>query len=137
MSTKRPSKIVPRPGDVAPSRRDAKGLAGNFRDRDLLDLAHDINECTLQLPGVCTGYSPHGCEPAHSNFSIHGKGARIKAHDNFHAASCHACHAELDQGRRFTYEQKMEYFVRAHERTMLEYFRRGWVGVTAEGRRVK
>lgn len=126
-ATARPSKIVPRPGVGQPDPRAAQD--GNFRDRSLLDLAHHIHECQLQLPGVCTGYSVEGCEPAHSNNAVHGKGARIKAHDCWHAAACHACHAEIDQGHRFTKEEKVDFMAAGIRRTLLEYFRRGWVGV--------
>ncbi len=64
-----------------------------YRDRKLLDLAHQVTECQLQLPGVCQGHSAHGCEPAHSNQQRHGKGMGHKAEDIFHVAACHACHA--------------------------------------------
>lgn len=103
----------------------------NYRDRKLLDLAHRVNECQLRLPEVCTGYSPDGCEPAHSNQSRHGKGMSIKADDNFHAAACHACHAELDQGRRFSRSEKMDFWQAGHDRTMALYWRNGWLKVAA------
>lgn len=103
----------------------------NFRDRKLLDLAHRVNECQLRLPEVCTGYSPHGCEPAHSNSQRHGKGMSIKADDCFHVAACHACHAELDQGRRFTREEKAEFWQAGYDRTMALYWRNGWLKVAA------
>lgn len=70
-----------------------------FRSRKVLDLAHQVNDCQLQIPGVCIGFSLEGCEPAHSNQSRHGKGAGQKADDNRHVAACHPCHVELDQGR--------------------------------------
>ena len=35
---------------------------------------------------------------AHSNEGIHGKGRGIKASDEFVAALCFTCHANLDQG---------------------------------------
>ena len=101
------------------------------RDRAFLDLAHRVHECQLRLPGVCRGYSTEGCEPAHSNQLRHGKGRGIKADDFRHAASCHACHAELDQGRRFSREEKRELWQEGWERTMELYFRAGWVRVTA------
>jgi hypothetical protein len=109
---------------------DLQGLEVNHRDRNLLDLAHRVNECTLQLPGVCEGYSAHGCEPAHANSSRYGKGMSLKAHDCFHAAACHSCHAELDQGRKFDQETKLDYWQRGFERTMLLYFRNDWVKVS-------
>lgn len=101
------------------------------RDRALLDLAHRVHECQLRLPGVCQGHSAHGCEPAHSNQQRHGKGMGIKADDLFHAAACHACHVELDQGRRFSKEEKREFWQAGWERTMATYWRAGWIGVVA------
>lgn len=99
------------------------------RDRKLLDLAHELEDCLLQLPGVCQGVALGGCEPAHSNQQIHGRGASHKAHDVFHVAACHACHAELDQGNKFIRAEKDWFWQRGFERTILEYFRRGWLGV--------
>lgn len=137
-STARPSKIVPRPGDVSPRASDVKACAAtNHRDRGLLDLAHGLHECQMQLPGVCVGYELAGCEPAHSNSGRHGKGRSLKAHDCFHAAACHACHSEFDQGHRFSKEEKAEFMQRAIERTALEYWKRGWVAVTEKGRKHK
>ncbi len=102
-----------------------------YRDRKLLDLAHQVTECQLQLPGVCQGHSAHGCEPAHSNQQRHGKGMSHKAEDIFHVAACHACHAELDQGRRFTKEQKRDFWQDGWERTITIYFKNGWLKVAA------
>ena len=102
-----------------------------FRSRPLLDLAHRVQECQLRLPGVCQGHSEHGCEPAHSNQQRHGKGMGYKADDFYHAAACHACHAELDQGRRFTKSDKREFWQAGWERTMALYFKNGWLRVVA------
>ena len=104
-----------------------------YRNSALLDLAHQIQECQLQLPEVCEGFSEHGCEPAHANNwrSVFGKGGARKAHDCFFAAACHPCHAELDQGRRFDADEKFEYWSRGHDRTLLELFRRGLLKVAA------
>lgn len=99
----------------------------NYRNRSLLDLAHDLHDCTAQIEGVCQGYSPDGLEPAHSNQSRHGKGMSIKAHDCFHAAICHSCHVEIDQGHKLSREERAEVWQKAHERTILEYFNRGWL----------
>lgn len=100
-----------------------------YRNRKLLDLAHDVNECQLQIPGVCEGYSAHGCEPAHANnwLPVFGKGAARKAHDCFAVPSCHRCHGELDQGKRLTAEEKQFYWTVGFFRTVLLYFRNGWI----------
>ncbi|MRR49354.1 MAG: DUF1364 family protein [Rhodocyclaceae bacterium] len=102
-----------------------------FRSRSLLDLAHRVTECQVRIPGVCAGHSDHGCEPAHSNQQRHGKGMGHKAADCFHAAACHACHAELDQGSRLTKEERRDYWQAAHERTLQLYFENGWLKVAA------
>lgn len=98
----------------------------NYRNRDLLDLAYQI-PCTINLP-CCEGGMG---EPAHSNQSRHGKGGSIKAHDCFFASGCRACHRELDQGKTMSREEKFDVWQRAYERTMLELWRRGLIGVTA------
>ena len=100
-----------------------------YRNRKLLDLAHRVNECQLQLDGICEGYSPDGCEPAHSNWLIHGKGGSTKADDVYHCAACHSCHFQLDQGTIFNKAEKLEYWRRGFERTMLLYFANGWLSV--------
>lgn len=98
----------------------------NYRDRALLDLAYEL-DCTLQLP-CCEGGRG---EPCHSNQSRHGKGGALKAHDCFFASGCRACHRELDQGKTMTREEKSEAWQRAHERTVLELWRRGLIRVAA------
>lgn len=93
----------------------------NYRNRKLLDLAHKLS---------CQCCGKHGgSEPAHSNQSCHGKGMSIKAHDVFFAALCHDCHRELDQGKSMTFEEKCDMWQRAHDKTLLEIFRLGWVVV--------
>jgi hypothetical protein len=93
----------------------------NYRNRKLLDLAH-------QLPCQCCGRG-EASEPAHSNFHQHGKGMSIKAHDVFFAALCHDCHRELDQGKSMTFDKRFDMWQRAHDKTLLEIFRRGLVRV--------
>lgn len=74
-----------------------------------------------------------GCEDgsvvmAHSNFAIHGKAKGMKAHDCFTAALCQGCHTWLDSGSESVFylgiwqptrEDKLEFFRRAMEATML------------------
>jgi len=102
-------------------------MHSNYRDRNLLDLAYQL-ECTFQIDGICEG-GPG--EPAHSNQSRHGKGGALKAHDCFFASGCRSCHRELDQGRRFTREEKADIWQRAHERTMLQLWQLGLIRVAA------
>lgn len=66
----------------------------NFRSRALLDLCYEF-DCLLRVDGVCTGGVG---EPCHANWSRHGKGMSIKAHDCYAVPGCRACHNWLDQG---------------------------------------
>lgn len=102
-------------------------MHSNYRDRALLDAVYQV-ECTLQIENCCEGGFG---EPAHSNQSRHGKGGALKAHDCFVAAGCRACHRELDQGRRFSREEKAEIWQRGHERTMLALWQMGAIQVAA------
>lgn len=51
---------------------------------------------------------------AHSNFSMHGKGRSIKAHDIFGAYLCHKCHTLYDSG-----VMPSEIFFRAMSKTQV------------------
>ena len=54
---------------------------------------------------------------AHSNSGAHGKGRGIKASDEFVAALCFTCHANLDQGTG-TKEDKSQMWHNAHLKTI-------------------
>lgn len=106
----------------------------NTRARSLLDLAHDLHECTS-----CGKYVPHGLNPCHENGIVAGKGQSIKGNDNRHFAGCNECHDFYD-GRTHkdpagffsaTKESRAELFNRAHKRTFDEYWRNGWLKVCA------
>jgi hypothetical protein len=56
-------------------------------------------------------------QASHSNQSKHGKGRSIKASDEFTAALCQPCHAEIDQGRTLTQTQRESMWNLAFERT--------------------
>ncbi len=99
----------------------------NYRNRKLLDLAHGLNTCLFQIPGVCIGYSVEGLEPAHSNSIKHGKGAGIKAHDYYFVASCRNCHMAYDSGSQFSKLEKQELFLSGWERTISAYFELGLI----------
>lgn len=103
-------------------KHDAYEKRKPFRSRKVLDLAHKVNECQVQIPGVCIGYSVEGCEPAHSNQSKHGKGAGQKADDNRHVAACHACHVVIDQGA-IPREEKIRLWDAAFVRTRAIYIK--------------
>ena len=53
---------------------------------------------------------------AHSNEGIHGKGRGIKASDEFIAALCFTCHANIDQGR-MSKEDRTQIWHNAHIKT--------------------
>ncbi len=104
----------------------------NFRSRSLLDCAHSIHACMN-----CAEYVESGCEPAHSNQQIHGKGQSIKASDCYFAALCHRCHAWLDSGMspdptgRYMgdREDKQAMWRAAFDRTLLTLWEKGMVKV--------
>lgn len=74
--------------------------------------------CYLQMD--CTCSPPETVVACHSNQLIHGKGMGIKASDEFTVPGCMRCHAELDQGKRFTKEQKKGFFDLALERWKID-----------------
>lgn len=94
-----------------------------FRSKKLLNAARG-QQCMIQLPGVCRN-NPDTVVAAHSNQLKHGKGAGLKAHDCFIAWACSDCHAELDQGKKFSYEEKAEYWQAGFEKTYLQMFLQG------------
>lgn len=55
---------------------------------------------------------------AHSNWSVHGKGERIKADDNRAASLCFRCHAKLDQGSTMTEAERKEFWWSAHVKSI-------------------
>ena len=79
---------------------------------------------------------------AHSDFAIHGKAKGMKAHDCFVAALCHTCHTWLGSGIEpyippgtvfgkwnATREDKLEFFRRTHDATMLYLWNEGLLEV--------
>jgi len=71
--------------------------------------------CYLAIPGLCRN-DVATVVPAHSNQAQHGKGRGIKAHDVYTVPACFLCHAELDQGNRFTRLEKFALWDQAFER---------------------
>ena len=94
----------------------------NFRDVRLLHSAR-------QLPCQHCGRDDRTVVAAHSNQLIHGKGMGIKAHDCFIAALCRNCHMELDQGKSMDKQARKDFWQTAHDKTILELFRRNLIGV--------
>lgn len=71
--------------------------------------------CFIRIPGICIG-GVDTTVPAHSNQSKHGKGMGIKADDKYTVPACHACHVEIDQGNRFSREEKFALWDAAYAR---------------------
>lgn len=98
-----------------------------FRNPNLLALAHN-QECQIRLPGICSN-NPATVVSAHSNQLVHGKGGGLKAHDCYIAWACYQCHTELDQGNKFLYHQKVEFWQKGFERTLLQMWLLGLIKV--------
>lgn len=116
-STLKPGKPMQR---KTPMRRAAmkatskrKHIEG-YHDKPLLEACRG-ESCYLQIPGVCIG-GTDTTVPSHSNQARHGKGMGIKARDEYTVPACHACHSEIDQGNRFTREQKFALWDAAYAR---------------------
>ena len=69
-------------------------------------------ECYLRIPGVCRN-DRGTVVPCHSNSLRHGKGRGLKARDDMTVPGCFWCHAQFDQGKQFTYEEKLGFFAAA------------------------
>lgn len=66
-----------------------------------------------------------GTEPAHSNWPQHGKAGAIKADDNRVAALHWDIHRELDQGSRWSAEERQALWWEAHKRTVRALLEQG------------
>ena len=91
----------------------------NYRNRKLLDLARG-------QPCIVCGADDGTTVAAHSNWSAHGKGKSIKAHDCFIAFRCHM---ELDEGKQ-SRDDKVAMFRSAMDATMLHLWRTGKIKVS-------
>ncbi len=74
-------------------------------------------EACRSLPCQHCGAEDGTVVAAHSNESIHGKGRGIKASDEFVAALCFTCHANIDQGR-MSKEDRTQIWHNAHVKTI-------------------
>lgn len=111
---------------------------GDYRNRPLLDLAHEVHECKN-----CGCHVSHGCDPAHEAGIVAGKAQGTKSRDGRHAALCNKCHTWYDSGGTQmdptglyepTRSGKAEMWNRAHKLTFDEYFRRGMLMVAPRPR---
>lgn len=83
-----------------------------------------------ELPCTHCGLSDGTVVAAHSNQLRDGKGKGIKAHDYRIAALCYACHAELDQGRVLSREERIQMWEDAHRKTIGLLFEGEFIGTT-------
>jgi len=74
-------------------------------------------EACRSLPCQHCGAEDGTVVAAHSNEGIHGKGRGIKASDEFVAALCFTCHANLDQGS-MSKQERTEMWHNAHIKTI-------------------
>ena len=74
-------------------------------------------EACRNLPCQHCGAEDGTVVAAHSNEGIHGKGRGIKASDEFVAALCFTCHANIDQGR-MSKEDRTQIWHNAHVKTI-------------------
>lgn len=97
-----------------------------YRSRTLLDLAHYI-PCRATFEHECVGY--RGCEPAHADGQIWGRGAGHKAPDCFFAAICRNAHQILTArvGSDLEREQKDADWHRAYVATQVWLWEHGWI----------
>ena len=78
-------------------------------------------EAVRESPCQHCGKSDGTIVAAHSNQGRDGKGRSLKAHDYRIAALCYTCHAELDQGRTMSREERLNMWEDAHRATV------GWL----------
>jgi len=74
-------------------------------------------EACRALPCQHCGAEDGTAVAAHANNAIYGKGRGIKASDEFVAALCFTCHANLDQGKTLSKEEKSQMWHNAFVRT--------------------
>ena len=98
----------------------------NYRNRDLLDLAKHAPHCML-----CGKPNDGDVVAMHSNSHIHGKGAMLKAGDNWSAFGCMSCHTRIDQGPE-SREERQVLWLLAHIATMNWLWSTGKICVAAE-----
>lgn len=90
----------------------------NYRNKKLLEA---VREAPCQLCGAQDGT----VVAAHSNQLRDGKGRSIKAHDYRIAALCMTCHYEMDQGKNWMKQERVDLWEEAHRKTIGWLFENG------------
>ena len=86
-------------------------------------LLKSVRDCPCQ----CCGAMDDTIVAAHSNQMRDGKGRGLKANDYRIAALCYKCHAELDQGKNLSREERLNIWEDAHRGTIGWLFENGKV----------
>ena len=107
-------------------RSDSLAKTGYVRSAKIRQSARG-ESCTMNS-SQCN-YDPETVVWCHSNFSEHGKGYGIKAHDVFGFYGCSACHYWLDIGTTASADEKRYRLYRAHARSLLLLIEKGIVKV--------
>jgi len=93
-----------------------------YRNQKLLEAVREspCQHCGVNDGTVCA---------AHSNQLRDGKGRGLKAHDYRIAALCFKCHAELDQGKDRSRQERLNMFENAHRATVGWLFENDIIGL--------
>src|SRR5687768_9926858 len=115
--------------DILAQTRDPRVIANagsrlTYRNRRLLDLAHTC-PCFANFQHQCFGHQ--GCDPAHSDSSIFGRGHGHKSHDFAFASMCNTAHRMLDA---MTREEKFYAWMRAYVATQEYLWENGLLRIT-------
>lgn len=108
---------------VAPSRRNALDESAIAYPKHKYVRSEKLLRLVAELDCQRCGSSRY-VQAAHSNWGG-GKGRGIKADDNLVAALCMFCHAEIDQGAKWSREERQAAWQAAHEKTVLTLVERG------------
>ena len=93
-----------------------------YRNKRLLEIARNF-------PCQHCGIDDGTVVAAHSNQLRDGKGKGIKASDFRIASLCFKCHAELDQGKNLSKQERLEMWEEAHRKTIGLLFDNGHLQV--------
>ena len=108
-------------------RRNSLAKTAYVRSAKIRQSAHG-EQCTLNSPKC--NYNSETVVWCHSNFSEHGKGYGIKAHDIFGFYGCSACHDWFDRRAGLNSEEERRFRLsQAHARSLLRLIEKGVVKI--------